>query len=253
MWSQLIWWACIALETLLLIRAARTKLLKRFPVFYSYICCVLLIDLLAIPILKMSPSVYLLFYWSAEFLTAVLGYGVIVEIYNLSLKKYPGVARFVRVLLLFIFLAVGLKVSVNLFGNTGIALPFAIGDLERTLRQMQALLLCCLLALFVYYKIPVNKNLRGLIFGYSLFIGANVILVTFITHPSTGLAAKMRDIEPAFYAISLLIWTAALWTSSPEPVLQGAQGIERDYEYLARETRTMLLRARAQLMRATRP
>jgi hypothetical protein len=253
MWSQFVWWACIGLEALLLVRVVKTRLFKRFSLFYAYVGCVLATDLLSVVIYSHNPRFYFLFYWVTEFLLAVISYGVIVEIYNLSLKNYPGVARFVRVLLLFIFLAVGVKVSVNLFGNAGIALPFAIGDLERTLRQMQALLLCCLLALFVYYKIPANRNLRGLIFGYSLFIGANVILVTFITHPSTGVAAMMRDIEPFVYAISLLIWSAALWTSSPEPVLLGAQGIERDYEYLARETRTMLLRARAQLMRATRP
>jgi hypothetical protein len=252
MWNQLVWWACIGLEALLLIRAGQTKLFRQFPAFYSYVCCVLLIDLLAIPLFKVSPGIYLSFYWSAEFLTAVLGYGVIVEIYNSSLINYPGVARFARILLLIIFLAVAAKVSVNLFSNSEIAFPRAIADLERSLRQMQAFLFCCLLVLFVYYKIPTNRNLRGLILGYALFIAVNVIAVTFIAHPATGFAVLMRHIEPFIYAISLIIWSATLWSRSPEPVLQNAPEIQKDYEYLARETRTMLLRARTHLMRATR-
>src|SRR5690348_6913229 len=99
MWTQIVWCGCIGMETLLLIRAAQTRLLKRFTTFYSYLCGVLLIDLLAIPLYRTSPGAYLLFYWSAELLKAILGYAVIVEIYHFSLKNYPGVARFVRVLL----------------------------------------------------------------------------------------------------------------------------------------------------------
>jgi hypothetical protein len=252
MWDQLVWGVCIGLEALLLIRAAQTKLLNRFPTFYSYLCCVLLIDLLAIPLYRTSPGAYLLFYWSAELLKAILGYAVIVEIYHRSLKNYPGVARLVKILLLIVFLAITAKLGVSLFQNSEVTLPHAIGDLERSLRQMQTVLLCCLMALFIYYKVPVDRNLHGLLLGYSLFVGANVIAFTFITHPTTGFAVLMRKIVPIFYTISLIIWTAALWRSSPEPVFQGAQEIERDYENLARETRNLLLRARTHLMRAIR-
>lgn len=253
MWNQIVWWTCIGLESFLLVRAAKTKLLKRFPVFYSYISFVLLIDLVAIPLFKLSHNVYFLFYWSTAFLQAVLGYGVIVEIYNNSLKNYLGVARLVKILLLLVFLGVAVKVGINLLNKPEVVLPYAIANVERNLRQVQAVLLFCLLGLFVYYKIPADRNVRGLILGYSLFIGADVISFTFITHPTTGFALLMRYLNPVCYAIALIIWSAALWSPSPEPVLQGTQGIERDYENLARETRIFLLRARSHLIRVARP
>ena len=111
----------------------------------------------------------------------------------------------------------------------------------------------CLLALFLYYKIPLNRNGRGLLLGYSLFVGADVISLTFITHPATGFASLMRQIDPLCYALALLIWSAALWSPSPEPVFQGVQGIERDYGSLARQTRALLLQARTHLIKVARP
>ena len=228
-------------------------MLKRFPLFYSYISFVLLIDLSAIPLFKLSPSVYFLFYWCTAFLKAVLGYAVIVEIYNLSLKSYLGVARLVKVLLLIVFIGVTVKVGINLFNGPEVVFPYAIANVERNLRQVQAVLLFCLLGLIVYYKISTDRNVRGLILGYSLFIGADVISFTFITHPTTGFALMMRKIDPVFYGIALIIWLVALWSPRRESMLRGAQGIERDYEYLARETRILLLRARTHLFRVARP
>ena len=253
MWSEIIWGTCIGLESLLPIRAARIKLLRRFPVFYSYIAFVLLIDLLAIPVLKMSANIYILFYWLTQLLKAFLGYGVIVEIYNLSLKNYLGVVRLVKILLLIVFLAVAMKVGINLLDSPQIILSQAIADMEHNLQQVQAVLLFCLLALLIYYKIPVNRNLRGLLLGYSLLIGADVITFTFISHPATGFALLMRDIVPVCYAIALIIWLVALWSPSPEQVFQGSKDIERDYQNLARETRILLLRARTHLFRVARP
>ena len=253
MWSEIIWGTCIGLESFLAIRAAKTRLLKRFPIFYSYITFVLMIDLLAIPVFKFSPNIYVQFYWSTELLKAILGYGVIMEIYNLSLKNYLGVVRLVKILLLIVFLAVSIKMGISLLGNSQIILSHAIADMEHNLQQVQAVLLFCLLALYIYYKIPIDRNLRGLMMGYSLLIGADVITFTFISHPATGFALLMRHIVPVCYAIALIIWSAALWSPSPEPVLQGALGIERDYKHLARETRILLLRAKTQLMKAARP
>jgi len=253
MWSQIVWGTCIGLEALILLRAAKTREFPRFPIFYSYVAFVLLVDLTAIPLFRLSHNVYFLFYWMTAFLKAILGYGVIVEIISLSLKNYPGVARLARTLLMFVFLGVVVKVGINLLNKPGIVLPYAIANMERSLRQVQAVLLFCLLALLVYYKIPVNRTVKGLLFGFSLFIGADVISFTFITHPTSGFALLMRQIDPICYAISLIIWLVALWSPSPQRVIEGTETIERDYENLARETRILLLRARTHLIRVGRP
>jgi hypothetical protein len=248
--NQLIWGFCILLEGLLLVRAWRGGLLARFPLFYSYISWVLLKDLLGIPIYA-HPTLYVSFYWTAEFLLAAFSYGVLVEIYGQSLKNYPGVARFFKILLTTIFFVIAARVSIGLSANW-LSFARAIGDLERNLRQLQAVLLCCLLFLFVYYKIPAGKNLRGLMFGYVLFIGTDVITLTFMAHPGTALDQWMRQFEPAFYAVSLIIWLVTLWASRPEIAADAACGIEQDYQHLAQETKLILVRAREHLARTAR-
>ncbi|MGB6877655.1 MAG: hypothetical protein WBD87_16650 [Candidatus Acidiferrales bacterium] len=253
MLSQSVWWVCIALEALLLARAARANLFKKFPLFYSYIAWVLATDLLSVPIYMHYPSLYSSFYWATEFLMAAISYGVLMEIYHRSLKNYPGVARFFEILLLIMFLVIATKVSVGLFSNSHLSFARAVAELEHDLRQLQAVLLSCLLVLFIYYKIPIGRNLRGLVLGYSLLVGTEVITLTFAFHPTTGFAPLMRRVEPLLYAVSLIIWSLALWASSPEMVTGTSCGIEQDYEHLAQETKMMLLRARTHLARAARP
>ena len=253
MLNQSVWCLCIVLEGVLLVRATRANLLKKFPLFYTYIAWVLAKDLLSIPIYAHYPSFYASFYWATELLLAAISYGVLMEIYNQSLKNYPGVARFFRIFLLTAFLVIAAKVCIGSLSSLHLSFGRTVAELERNLRQVQAVLLSCLLILFVYYKIPVGRNLRGLVLGYSLFIGADVVTLTFIAHPATGFAPFMRQIQPLFYAISLIIWSLALWASKPEVAAEAPCGIEQDYEHLAQETKMVLLRARTHLARATRP
>lgn len=253
MLDETILWVCIALEGLLLVRAVRTNLFKEFPVFYFYIGSVLARDLLGTPVYIHYPSLYSRFYWSTEFAVAVISYALVMEIYSRSLQNYPGAARLFKIILSMVFIAIAAKIGLNCLGSAPLPLVRAIADLERSLRQLQALLLTCLLGLFVYYKIPVAKNLRGVALGYALFVGTYVIILTFVSHPATGFGALMRILEPLSYVVSLLIWSVALWVPSPEAAGPIPCKIQEDYEHLAQETRMLLLRARRHLAKVGRP
>lgn len=252
MFNKLIWSLCIAMEALLLFRGMRTGLLKRYPLFYGYIACVLTKDLLSIPIYEEIRPVYAAFYYTAELLLAAIGYGILAEIYNRSLKNYPGVARFFRIFFAVAFFAVVIKVGMGAFGTGSAPFGRLVAGLEQHFRQLQAVLLSCLLVLFMYYRVGIGKNLRGLVAGYSLLVGSEVITLTFALHLAAGFSRFMREAEPAFYAASLFIWLVALWAAQPEPVPAASCGIERDYARLAGATRMMLLRARAQIGRSVR-
>jgi hypothetical protein len=253
MFNQISWGVCIVLEGLLLVRGARANLFQKFPLFYCYISWVLTKDLLSIPIYTHIPSLYPSFYWVMAFLLAAMSYGILMEIYNQSLKNYPGVAKFFRIFLLIMFVVIAAKVSMGSLDNAHVSFGRVVADLERNLRQLQAVLLCWLLFIFLYYKIVVGKNLRGLVLGYSLLIATDLIALTFISHPATGFAALMREAVPVFYALSLAVWLSALWASRPDAVTDVPCGIEEDYERLSEETRIMLIRARAHIARVARP
>lgn len=244
--------ACIVLESFLLVRGARTSLCKKFPLFYSYIAGVLTRDLFGTIIYVYYPSFYTRFYWSTELVVGLISCGVLVEIYTQSFKNRPGLARFFRALLLILFLAMAVKAALGWLGNAQMSPVRAIAGLEGNLRQLQAGLLICLLALLVYYGIGLGRNLSGLALGYALFIAADVITATFMADPNTGFALLMRKIEPLSYLVALVIWSFALWVPRPESTTNVSYAIEENYERLARETRIMLLRARTHLARMTR-
>jgi hypothetical protein len=252
MFDQLVWILCIATEVTLLARTIRTGLLRTFPIFYGYIACVLAKDVLSVPIYRHASSVYPIFYYAAELVLAAIGYGVLSEIYSRSLKAYAGVSRFFRLLLVVAFLIAVARVSIGAFAAEPLSFGRAVAELEQLLRQLQAALLCCLFALFMYYKIPTGKNLRGIITGYSLLVSTDVIMMTFAFNASAGFGALMRQAEPAFYLISLFVWMASLWSVQEDgpPVLPCR--IEQDYERLAALATMVLLRARAQLERMVR-
>ncbi|MHB8410795.1 MAG: hypothetical protein ACYDDI_02485 [Candidatus Acidiferrales bacterium] len=252
MFNQVIWWGCIALEVLLVARLAQNKLPKKFPIFYSYLGCVLSIDLLAIPIYRSLPSFYSSFYWSAEFLTAILGYGVITEIYNRSLKSYPGVSRFIRIVLISVLFVIIVKACANFLGGSAHSFSSSTVGLEGDLRTVQAVMLVALLGIFMAYQIPIERNLRGIILGYSLFVGFSVIDLTIVLKHANRYGPLMRKLEPISYLVCLAIWASALWSLAPEPECEATGDIEKDYELIFHQTKAKVLRARAYLVRTVR-
>ncbi|HEV2288796.1 MAG TPA: hypothetical protein VGR81_07575 [Candidatus Acidoferrales bacterium] len=206
----------------------------------------------AIPIYKNLPGTYAAFYWSTAFLTAIVGYGVILEIYGRTLEKFSGVARFMRIVLVGVLLAVIGRALLQLFGNSPSLLASSAALLEQDLRILQAVFLAALLGIFTFYRIPIGKNLRGIIAGYTLYIGVRIIELTIYTRFRKAEGIFISKLEPVSYLICLGIWTTALWSRSAEPNVEMASNIERDYEQLAGLTKSKLIRARAYLTRTVR-
>ncbi|HXT72943.1 MAG TPA: hypothetical protein VN785_03745 [Candidatus Angelobacter sp.] len=250
--DQLIWWACMLAEILLVVRSI-PELFRRFPAFYCYLSCVLVSDLFAIPIYRNLPGFYGSFYWSSTMLTAILGYLVILEIYGRSLARFPGVARFIRVGLVGLLFLVAARAFVELFGGAANPLASSAALLERDLRTLQAILLGVFLGIVSFYHIPIGKNLRGIIVGYTLYVGVRVVELTAYTQSGKTVGIFVSKMEPVIYLICLGLWTLALWSQAPEPIVDTVPSIEQNYDLLLHQTRTQLSRAFAFLTRTVRP
>lgn len=250
--NQYVWWACILLEALLLSRSI-PRLFVRFPIFYSYLGCVLFMDTARWSIYKVYPSFYGPFYWCTEFLIAIVGYGVILEIYNQALARDPGVSRFIRIVLVSVLFVIIAKASADFWGSSAHSFASSAATLERDLRTVQAVMLVALLGIFMAYQIPIGRNLRGIILGYSLFVGFSVIDLTIFVKHESPYSLLMRKLQPISYLICLAIWASALWSLAPEPECEAAGDIEKDYELIVLQTKAKVLRARAYLVRTVRP
>lgn len=253
MLSLAVWVTTLILEALLLLRALAGAYLSKYKLFYVYLGTVFFQSFFLLVVYLAKPKYYSPLYWYAEFLSVVLGCGIVWEIYRRALGRFPGAARMARNVLLFILLLVFAKVLVNTWNATVWWPAGAVVELERNLRAVQATLLIGLVFVIAFYRIPLGLNLWGMMLGYGLFIGTSVIILAFRVLLGDSFQTAWHYLQPLSYLLVLCIWCIALWSYKAAPVPDTEPKIEQDYQLLARTTRKGLLQARAYLGRAMRP
>jgi hypothetical protein len=253
MLTQFIWWSGIILETLVLFRGMRTRLISRFPLFYLYLTFVLFDELFSFLVYRTSSAIYAHIYWPTQFLGLLIGCGIIFEVYRVGLRPFPGTARMARNLLFFVFAMVFAKAVANVLQGTSLWSAATNLELERNLRIVQSCALLALLAAFLIYAIPVSRNLKGILFGYGIFLGVSVVQLTFMDLLGVRIEAIWPYLQPISYLLVLLVWTAALWSYSEEPTIQHSVSLEKDYRSLLAATQRRLRHSRAALGKAVRP
>lgn len=251
--GQAIWWACIALEALLLVRALQGKLLSRYPAFYAYLLFVWMQSLLRFSVYHARPQLYAKVYWMTEWLGVLIGCGVVFEIYRVGLRTYPGTARLARNLLAFVFLLAFAKAAIQTGNNPAWWSSAMATDVELALRVVQALAIVALVVLFLFYSIPFGRNQRGILQGYALFLCESVVWLTFASWGGDKFRAFWSHIHPASYFVVLLVWASHLWSYVPNPEPRTSVRLEEQYQRVAAATSRSLREARGYLTKAVRP
>ncbi len=247
MFGQVLWWIEIAVEALLVARAIGAKFYTKYTLFYFYLSSVLLLELFRFAVFTNLPISYPLFYWRTQFLAAIAGYAVILEMYTQVLKKYRGAVRAANGLLLCLLGPVMLKIIVGAGSGSAWTSGDTMAALERDMRALQAALLLVIIALLAYYKIPAGRNLRGIVVGYTCYVGASVVCLGFGSLPGFGPRPVWRSVQPLAYLATLSIWCFTLWSYHANPEPGPESKIERDYRYLSEQTKKTLSRARSYL------
>jgi hypothetical protein len=250
--TYLVWSLAVLLEALILLRSTLAGLLRRYPLFYVYISCVLVKEIIGLLFYRLAPRLYAPSYWPCELATVVASYGVIIEIFRRSLGQNPGIARKAQKLLLALFVLTLSYAATDLLQSGPFSASLAIAELGRDLRYIEGALLLVMLWLLARYRISLGRNLLGLIIGYSFWVGLSVMNLAFFLPPSREFLLLVRKLLPATYVATLAIWCAALWSTQSEPVQPEESAIERDYELLAAKTRAVLNRT-AHLLKVMRP
>jgi hypothetical protein len=250
MLSQLIWWTSNVLEVCLLARGASSGLIFRYPVFYTYLLCVLLQSPIRFVAYHWyAYTWYSLVYWTTEFLGLAMGCLVVFEIYRLALAAYPGTAKMARNVLLFLFVLALAKCAATLRNDPHLLAKATPLEVERALRTVQAISIVALVTVFASYSIPFGRNLRGVLLGYGLFIGERVVCLTFV--PVSGKDFWFYAYSGS-YVMALSLWLAYLWSYEPIPEAQDMR-LEREYQMIAAATRRRFQEIRGHMRKAVRP
>ena len=250
MLDQLIWWGGIASMILLLVRGRQARLLSRYPVFYFYILFVLSQSCLRLYVYHWKYSLYRYIYWSTEFVGILVGCGVVFEIFRVGLRAYPGASSIARNSLLLLFVVALVIAIANAANDPRWWAEATVTEIQRAMRIVQALSLLALVLLFLHYSIPFGRNLRGIVFGYGLFVAGSVIWLTFAYTGASRFRNFWSYLYPFWYDICLLVWIGHLWGYRPNPQTTESAQFERQYERIAAATNRRLQDARSYLDRA---
>ncbi len=251
--EQVLWWTTNLLEGLILWRGLSVGLAKKYPFFYSYLTYVLLESSIRLLVFHGKPDWYSHVYWSTQILGGIFGYAVVWGICTHSLSPYPGAARVARSLLKVVFVLLVSRVIVVASGR-GFSLPATAPEFERDIRVLQSILILVMVLIYVYYRVPINANLRGMLLGYGLYISVSVMVLASRALLLENHGLVWRYLQPSAYAAALCIWCGFLWSPAAEAIPQPSAKapIELDYQALASNTARRLARLRVYLARAVR-
>lgn len=244
-----LWWTGILVAAVLFVRAVHTGLCRKYWLFFSYLGWVLAVEVVRFYVISSDAHVYRQFYWHTQALSVIAGYCVILEAYRGVLRNYPGAQKIATTILLALLaIVVGKAYSHPFEGPTDWLLSFT-AEVERDMRTVQGLLIAFLIAVILYYSIPVGRNLLGIIFGYTLFIGTNIINLALQSSLGPSYWTPWRYLQSASYFVALLIWCITLWSPQADPKPEAVVLRERDYGLLASRTSNLLSRVRNHIVR----
>ena len=251
--SKVIWLIAIVLEVVPLVRAVEAKFLRHYEFFYSYLGFVLARDLWLLAVYFLWPKLYTYAYWCSEPVGVLMGCWLVWEVYKIALARYPGTARMARNVLAFLFILASTRIFVKAWNSPTWIPGKTLFEIERDLRIVQLALLAGLVVLFKSYAIPLGRNLKGVTYGYALFLGTSVINLTLRDNLGYRFQHSWEYIQPVCYLLVLGVWCLTLWSYAPIPEPTTEPQLEADYQSLLASTKKTVRSARSHVVKAMRP
>ena len=213
-------YAGLALSGLIVARSFAAGWWKVYRLAFLYFLFVLLSSVSMIWILNLVTPASLLyanFYWASDAITLFLGFGTIWQLQHEFQESYPGAARVIRALIMGSVGAILAVWAARLSANWRDFVKNS-DEVEIQLRCAQAALLGIVYFVILFYRIRLNRNVQGLLNGFSLYVA--VVIASLSLLPKFG--GYWRFALPAGYIGSQIIWLTSLWrlesTPSSEPV-----------------------------------
>ena len=238
-----IWRAGLFVEAVILVRGMRTRMHRKYPIFYIYIACVFLVSIaLYVVFTSGNDAAYNALYWPTQLITLVVGYGVILDILEQALASYPGAERFARFIGLAIFFVTFCWVGAHIVAGPQWSLNKAADHLETYLRVVEALFLATILIAVSYYRIAIGRNLKGLILGLGTYVAVSLVTLALYAFIGAKFEFAWETFQSSAYLFALCVWTVAFWSYAPNPAPTAKTSTELDgnYEALAGQTRARL-------------
>lgn len=236
------------LEALIIFRAKRGGFLSHFPLFYSYIgfifCGSATVYFL---ISHLWPQHYASSYWFYFLVTVVVEFAVLLEASDHIFKPYPSIRHLGRFL---IFCISAVFFFVYILPALMQQQPSNVMILELVKRASltKGVIILALLAAVRYFRLPLGRNISGILLGLALYLATNMANTALAEH--FGYALYFRTfavVLPLSYTLGLTMWTITLWRY--EPALEVIRRIPKRPEGYSESLSDLLVRLNSTLTR----
>jgi hypothetical protein len=238
-YTQTVWLGGLLIEGVILVRSVLGRSLAKYPYFYLYIASVFAAST-ALYVIRIVNPLEHGFYWPKQYVTLFLGCGVIFEVSRHVFAQRVTLDRIARWTMLVTFGAIFLSVAIQAIFLPHWNVTTNTADLERDLRIAQAIGLMTIFLLTGYYGISIGKNIKGMILGFGIYVGASVFSLTLQLFVGPRFNPAFAVIQSTAYLVALSIWMAALWSYEAEPTEKPPSISGGEYQFLAGRTQEML-------------
>lgn len=223
-YSITLWLFGLALLMTLILRGKRGGLFLHFPLFYSYIAYTFSGSLITFLIYRLRPGSYPTSYWFYFLINLLAEFAVLVEISDHVFKPYPAIRQFGRFLTICIST---LFFILYIFPSFLQFRPSSLALLDFSLRTLltKAVIIVALGAAARYYRLPLGKNVGGLMMGFALYLGVYIASLAAAQIFGKVLYANiLQFMGPLGSILCLLGWTATMWQFEAIPRTSGKLG-----------------------------
>ena len=206
----------LVLVALLILRGARCRYAKLFPLFYSYLVYLFCSTVTGYVVYWTRPNYHASVYWLSYVLSIVVEFAVLAEISDHIFQPFPAIRSLGRALTIAISLGFGAAyILPTILGSH--SMQIALLDFALRASLTKAVILVALFYAARHFGLKLGRNVAGLMLGFSIYIGVNIANFACVEHFGNLYASILWVISPMAYTLCLLVWTGALWEFAPMP------------------------------------
>lgn len=201
----------------ILVRAVREKHFSRYAFFHTYLISFLAAGIVGLGVLVWASKLYPTYFWIKFLALAIAEFAVVMEIGDHVFRSHPALralGRFVTIGVAGLFVVLYTLPPLMEIQPT----EFAVFDLVKRAALTKAVIAILLVAMATRFRVPLGKNIAGILLGLMAFLGisvANFALVEKLGWDAYG--QVFATIGPLSQTLMMLIWLVSLWKYEPAP------------------------------------
>lgn len=199
----------------LLLRAWRGGTFARFPLFYTYISYMVVTGIVTLSMYAGRSPFYRQAVWARLLTGLIVEFIVLLAVSDHLFSRFPALRRLGRLLTTLLCAAFLFAYVLPALLETQMSRHIILEFLKRT-SLTKVVVILTLLGVCRFFRLPMERDVVGILLGFSVFLSANIVNSTLGETFSPAVIERMFGIiGPVSYTLGLLIWTVALWNAKP--------------------------------------